>query len=260
MRRAKLRLAIELILLLCLLSGAAIFRAWTPEEQSTARPLPTGFLVRSCEASSGDDARYALFVPPDHDPTRPYPLIVFLHGYGDRGNDGRRHLRVGLGRAIRDGLRKGQHFDFLAVFPHGRSGSWVENSDDHELVLAVLDDVEQHYAVDRRRIYLTGLSGGGTGTWQLAAAHPELWAAIVPVCGSADPASAAVIKHIPCWCFHGSADRIVPVKNPRAMIARLQDECGTPRYTEYPGLGHGIWDNVYYSAELYDWLLQQHQE
>jgi pimeloyl-ACP methyl ester carboxylesterase len=162
--------------------------------------------------------------------------------------------------AIRDGLRKGQRFDFLAVFPHGRTGSWAASSEDHELVLAVLDEVMDHYAVDRRRVYLTGLSSGGTGTWQLAAAHPERWAAIVPVCGSADPATAVAIEDLPCGCFHGTADGVAPVANLRRMLARLHAEGGKPRCTEYPGLGHGIWDKVYRDAELYDWLLRQHRE
>jgi predicted peptidase len=258
--RRSLRLAGVPALSFLMLGGAALWQRGTAPAPPAVAPLPAGFAVRTCEGPWGDEVRYSLYVPPDRDPSRPYPLIVFLHGHGERGSDGRRHLRVGLARAIRDGLRKGQRFNFLALFPHGRTGSWAAGSEDHELVLTVLDDAMDHYAVDRRRIYLTGLSSGGTGTWQLAAAHPERWAAIVPVCGSPDAALAAAVKDIPCWCFHGTADGVAPVANLRQMLARLRAEGGRPRCTEYAGLGHGIWDKVYRSTELYDWLLRQQRK
>jgi predicted peptidase len=123
-----------------------------------------------------------------------------------------------------------------------------------------LADVQEHYAVDRRRIYLTGISSGGAGTWDLAVAHPDLWAAIVPVCGLCNPDDAPRLRHISCWCFQGEADIAALVEHAREMMKRLRAEGAAPRYTEYPERGHDIWDRVYRTPELYQWLRQQHRE
>jgi predicted peptidase len=106
-------------------------------------------------------------------------------------------------------------------------------------------------------MYLTGLSMGGFGTWSLAAQYPDRWAAIVPICGGGNPADADKIKHIPCWCFHGDADKAVKVERSREMIEALKKAGGQPRYDEYPGVGHNSWDRAYGTADLYQWLLMQ---
>jgi len=128
------------------------------------------------------------------------------------------------------------------------------------VALAILDEVQKEYKVDPKRVYLTGLSMGGFGTWSLAAAHPTKWAAIVPICGGGDPASAAKIKDIPCWCFHGDADPVVPVSFARLMVEALRKSGASPRYEEYHGVGHNSWDKAYASDELYQWLLQQRRK
>src|SRR5262249_30519329 len=136
-------------------------------------------------------AKYVLFVPYDYDGTRPFPLIVFLHGAGQTGTDGRNQIRVGLGPVIK---RQENTFAFLAVFPQSHKGGWVAGSEDAKRVLAILDEVQKDYRVDTTRVYLTGISMGGEGTWSLAAAHPRRWAAIVPICGVGDPKIAPKIK------------------------------------------------------------------
>ena len=98
--------------------------------------------------------------------------------------------------------------------------------------------MQKEYKIDDKRIYLTGLSMGGFGTWSLAAKYPDRWAAIVPFCGGGDPAKAKEIKDIPCWCFHGDADQAVPVRASREMVEALKAAGGKPKYTEYPGVGH----------------------
>jgi predicted peptidase len=98
---------------------------------------------------------------------------------------------------------------------------------------------------------------GGAGTWSLAVKYPDKWAAIVPICGRGDPKQAEKIKHIPCWCFHGDADKAVKVEYSREMIKALKEAGGSPKYTEYPGVGHNSWDRAYGTRELYDWLLAQ---
>jgi predicted peptidase len=110
--------------------------------------------------------------------------------------------------------------------------------------------------VDTTRVYLTGISMGGEGTWSLAAAHPRRWAAIVSICGGGDPKNAPPIKDIPCWCFQGDADKGV-VGQSRIMIKALGDAGGRPLYHEYPGVGHNCWDRAYATPDLYEWLLEQ---
>src|SRR5262249_6046448 len=135
--------------------------------------------------------------------------------------------------------------------------TWRADSSDGERAMRVLDVVMKQYKVDPKRIYLTGLSMGGMGTWSLAVKHPDKWAAIVPICGRGDPKQAATIKHIPCWCFHGDADKAVPVTGSREMIDALKAAGGNPKYTEYPDVGHNSWDKAYGTPELYEWLLKQ---
>lgn len=129
--------------------------------------------------------------------------------------------------------------------------------------MAILGEVQKAYKTDPKRVYLTGLSMGGYGTWSLAAAHPDKWAAIVPVCGGvsggpkAYPEAAQKIKDIPTWVFHGDQDSAVPVKFSRDIVAALKEAGGAPKYTEYPGVAHNSWDKAYGEKELWTWLLAQ---
>jgi predicted peptidase len=136
-------------------------------------------------------------------------------------------------------------------------GSWNPGRPDGDRALAILDAVQKEFNTDPSRVYLTGISVGGYGVWQMAAESPERWAAIVPVCGLAARARVAALKDIPCWCFHGAEDRNVPVQNSRDMVAGLRESGGDPRYTEYPGVGHNSWEQAYATDELYEWLLRQ---
>jgi len=148
-----------------------------------------------------------------------------------------------------------EDFSFIAVFPQSQKRTWKADSDDAKRALAILDEVQKSYKVDAKRIYLTGLSMGGFGTWSLAAAFPERWAAIAPICGGGNPSTAEKIKNVPCWCFHGDADKAVKVEQSRSMIEALKKAGASPRYTEYEGVGHNSWDRAYGTAELYEWFL-----
>jgi poly(3-hydroxybutyrate) depolymerase len=206
-------------------------------------------------------AKYTVFVPHSYNfkGTMHFPLILFLHGKGERGVDGVRPAKVGLGEHI---MRTQKTFPFFAVFPQCRpNGLWAAGSPDGQRALAILDAVEKRYRVDRKRVYLTGLSLGGAGTWSLGEAHAHRWAAIVPVCGVLGErvrgpilAQAGKLKDMPCWCFHGGTDPTVT--GSREMIKLLQAAGGHPIYTEYPGVGHqGCWEPAYATAKLYPWLL-----
>jgi predicted peptidase len=234
----------------------------------------TGFVNRVHKSADGTEARYVVFVPHDYQGDRTYPLILFLHGAGEWGTDGQKQVTVGLGPAVR---KREKSFPFLVVFPQSQKktwpidvtnrdqipdilGTWSEQQAEGKRALAMLAEVEKEYRVDPARVYLTGISMGGFGTWSLAASQPERWAAIVPICGGGDPQAAARIKDLPCWCFHGDADTAVPVRRSRDMMKALWDAGGHPNYTEYAGVGHNSWDQAYATADLYDWLLKHHRK
>ena len=211
-----------------------------------------GFLNKVFKGDGGE-AKYIVFVPRAYTGEKEFPVILFLHGAGETGSDGVKQAAVGLGKAIRD---KKEDFPFIVVFPQSQKRTWRAGSDDADRALAILEQVHKDYKTDRKRVYLTGLSMGGFGTWSLAAAHPDRWAAIAPICGGGDTKTAAKIKDLPIWNFHGDADKAVNVKLSRAMIDAIKKAGGNPRYDEYPGVGHNSWDRAYGTAELYTWFLK----
>jgi predicted peptidase len=228
---------------------------------SMATPLPAGeakhgFVPRLHKDSDGD-SKYVLFVPHAYTADKEYPLILFLHGAGERGNDGELPVKQGIGNAIRfKGNQK--TFPFFVIFPQcqtGKEHNWKAAGGDARRALAILDEVLKEYTIDSKRLYLTGLSMGGSGTWSLAAAQPHKWAAIAPICGTGDPETASAIKDIPCWAFCGDQDKTQLVQKNRDMIAALKKAGGNPRYSEFPHVGHNSWDSAYVTPELYTWLL-----
>ena len=219
-----------------------------------ADPVKTGFLEKRFKNADGHESSYVVFVPHCYDGKKAMPVILFLHGSGETKGGTKMPVEVGIGPAIK---KREKEFPFITVIPQSEKRTWKADSEDGKRALAILDEVLKNYQCDPTRIYLTGLSMGGYGTWSLATAHPEKWAAIVPVCGGGDPSSAGKIKDLPCWCFHGDADKAVPVARSREMIAALKKAGGTPKYTEYPGVGHNSWDKAYGTEDLYAWLLQQ---
>ena len=216
-----------------------------------------GFSNRVHKDADGKEAKYILFVPHDYKADKEYPLILFLHGAGETGTDGEKQAKTGLGPAIK---KNEQSFPCFAIFPQSQQRNWRAGSKDADRALAILGEVQKEYKIDSKRLYLTGLSMGGYGTWSVAVAHPEKWAAIVPICGGGNPEKADVIKKIPCWCFHGDADTAVPVQRSRDMVSALKMAGGTPKYDEYPGVGHNSWDKAYATPELLEWLLKQHRD
>jgi len=221
-----------------------------------------GFIDKVYNGPEGE-GKYIVFIPKAYDGSKEFPIILFLHGAGETGTDGKKQAEVGLGKAVK---AHADTFPFIVVFPQSQKRTWGAASEDGKRALAILDIVMKEYKSDPKRVYLTGLSMGGFGTWSMAAAHPEKWAAIAPICGGigrprAENSSeqlkktAEKIKDLPCWCFHGDADNAVPVQMSRDAIKALKDAGGNPKYTEYPGVGHNSWDKAYATQELYDWFL-----
>jgi predicted peptidase len=212
-----------------------------------------GFLDCVHKDADGKEAKYVLFVPHAYKGDKDYPLILFLHGAGETLGGSKQPVEVGLGPAIK---KREKTFPFLAVFPQSQKRTWKAGSADAERALAILAEVQKTYKVDPKRIYLSGLSMGGFGTWSVAAAHPDRWAAIAPICGGGDPKTAEKIKDLPCWGFLGDADNPRLVAGMRDMLRALWAAGGHPNYTEYPGVGHNSWDPAYATDDLYAWLLK----
>lgn len=185
----------------------------------------------------------------DADPNARHPLILFLHGSDGSRPDVAKQAKNDIA-AFADAH---PDFPFILVTPACRWKEWWSTDDLGEL----LDDVAKRYRVDPDRVYLTGLSMGGFGTWSMAAAQGERFAAIVPICGGGDPADAERLKTLPTWIFHGDADTNVPVARSLEMEAALTKAGGKPKMTIYPGVKHNSWTQTYSNPDLYAWLLEQ---
>jgi predicted esterase len=232
-----------------------------PREVAASSSLPPGFYKGEYHGPSwwtGEPVpvvHYGLYVPPHLQGKKgPFPLIVFLHGYGERWKT---HIfKAGLPQAIaqRFGTNKPNgHFQFIAFFPIDPSGRWEAGSVEVERVMMALDYVIAHHRIDPSRVYLTGHSAGGSGVWSLAEAYPDKWAAVVPLCSFISP-DVQKVKHIPAWIFHGAKDQLAPVDRERYLVQQLQEAGADVRYTEVPNRGHYIWDVAYNPKELYKWL------
>lgn len=215
--------------------------------------MQSGFVSQEYSGRYGAGIPYQVFIPRSYDASAPAPVILFLHGAGETGTDGFRQIEVGLGPHI----ARREDAPFLAVFPQSRRGGWRARGEEAGRALEILDSVIAGHHGDPDRVHLTGISMGGYGVWDLAAQHPERWASIVPVCGGGDPDDAMRIVRIPCWCFHGAADDVIPAEASREMVEALRAAGGSPRYTEFPGVGHNSWDPAYSMDELYGWWAAQ---
>jgi len=234
----------------------------------------TGFLNRVVTVT-GVDYRYQVYVPPSWSKKQKWPVILFLHGAGERGDDGLIQTEVGIGTAI---PRHQDRFPAIVVMPQCRAKVWWLDASMEAQALRALDDAMKEFKGDPARVYLTGLSMGGYATWDLGAKATGRFAALVPICGgvilpvhvtgrepgmppaeaTGDPyaASAHSIGTTPVWAFHGD-DPVVPVTESRKLVEALRAAGGNVRYTEYPGVGHNSWEEAYAEPELMPWLLAQ---
>jgi poly(3-hydroxybutyrate) depolymerase/prenyltransferase beta subunit len=211
-----------------------------------------GFHLRTVKTPAGE-RKYSVFLPSSYDGRRSFPVALFLHGSGERGNDGVTSAQVGLGAAI---FGHPDDYPLIGIFPQAEK-TWKAGSDDAKAALAALDDVLATYKADRNKVILTGLSMGGAGAWSLAMANPDRFSALVPVCGRGDEANAAVLKGLPVWAFVGDADSNATVLNTRAMVLALRAAGGMARETEYRGVGHNSWDRAYNDPALIAWMLER---
>jgi predicted peptidase len=202
--------------------------------------------------------KYLLFLPKGYKekPNTKWPTILFLHGAGERGSNLELVKKHGIPKIV----EKKEGFPFIAISPQCPLASiWTSMVDELHYLLI---DAMQRYNIDETRIYLTGLSMGGYGAWHLAAAYPDLFAAVVPICGGMVHENELleeikVLKDVPIWIFHGAKDETVPIKNSQELYDILKKIRGNVQFTVYPKLGHDSWTKTYDNPELYKWLLKQ---
>jgi predicted peptidase len=191
---------------------------------------------------------YLLYLPPKYEKgTEKWPLVVFLHGAGETGNDINKVKEHGPPKLVEK-----KDFPFILISPQAPTRGW-----NPEAVNGLIDDVMAHYRVDPDRVYLTGLSMGGYGTWALAAAYPDKFAAAVPICGGGNPSAAAKLKNLPLWVFHGAKDTTVNPVQSKTMVEAVKKAGGNVKFTLYPEAGHDSWTEAYNDPELYKWLLSR---
>ena len=212
--------------------------------------MPQDALRHTATLTVEVDLPYLLHVPDGEAPTDGWPLVLFLHGAGERGDDTERVRLQGLPKRLDEGLA----LSALVLAPQCPEGDvWSQH---FPALLHLLDAVVARHGADAARVVATGLSLGGLGTSHLVAAHPDRFAALAPICG---PSTAFVanpaLARLPLWVFHGSADDVVPVTESRRFVARVRELGGDPRFTEYPGVGHDSWTAAYGDPELIDWLV-----
>ncbi|MCL2647889.1 MAG: prolyl oligopeptidase family serine peptidase [Phycisphaerales bacterium] len=197
------------------------------------------------------DYKYLVRLPKnyDTDKAQKYPLILYLHGSGERGEN----LSIIKNNPVFRFMSEHSDLPFIVVAPQCPSDTWWKPL----LLKSLLAEVSEKYRVDPDRIYLTGLSMGGYGTWQTAMWYPELFAAIVPICGIGDAADMSRIKNLPTWVFHGDADPLVPFELDRLCVEALKSIGGNVKMTVYPGVGHNSWTQTYANPDVYKWLLEQ---
>jgi predicted peptidase len=197
---------------------------------------------------------FQMRVPKDLEKGVKVPLLIFLHGSGERGNDNQRQLKHDPTRlAPADVFTKNP---MIVVAPQCPAGQFWGGAP-LESVIHLVKDLQKELPVDPERIYLTGLSMGGYGTWGALAMEPGLFAAAVPICGGGDPKAARKFAKVPIWAFHSEGDPVVNVENTRAMIAALKQAGGEPKYTEYRDDLHDSWTQTYKNPDLWEWLLGQ---
>jgi predicted peptidase len=193
--------------------------------------------------------KYLLYLPKDYGRKDSWPLMLFLHGAGERGDNLELVKKHGPPKLI----EAGKDFPFIVVSPQCPQGRWWEPVE----LATLLDEIVEKQKVDKDRIYVTGLSMGGFGTWSLAAYQPRRFAAIVPICGGGEPLVTMLLAHVPAWVFHGGKDPVVPLERSEKMVEALKKNGGNVKFTVYPEAGHDSWSEAYDDPQLYEWLLQQ---
>jgi predicted peptidase len=229
--------------------------------------------------NNSDTLRYRMLLPENYDSTKQYPVILFLHGAGERGSDNQAQLTHGSTLFTRPDIRT--NYPAIVLFPQCPTNDWWANvemkvdSANKKIDFNFLEEGEPTHAMSmlttwfnefistvpvvKSQVYVMGLSMGGMGTFEIVRRMPNVFAAAIPICGGANPATAKKIRRTPFWIFHGQADPVVPVKLSEDMAIALQQfyDAAEMQLTIYPGVKHNSWDNAFRERELLPWLFSQ---
>lgn len=227
---------------------------------------------------NNDTLPYRILLPLNYDASKKYPLILFLHGSGERGNDNEAQLIHGSKLFLRDSIR--QNYPAIVIFPQCRQQSYWSNvhrfEDKHgeerfvyqtggqptldmDLLQRLLKKIIKEYPVEKKQIYVGGLSMGGMGTFEVVWRNPKLFAAAFPICGGADVASAKRFKKIHWWIFHGAKDDVVMPQFSQRIVTALEKFNADVKFTLYPEANHNSWDNAFAEPGLMPWLFSKHK-
>jgi predicted peptidase len=202
----------------------------------------------------GAKVRYLLYLPKEYGSKEKVPLMLFLHGRGESQPPLSNVAKWGPPRQ----LARGEHLPYIVVSPQCPTNESWGQPGQQKLLVKLLDQVTEKYKVDQSKIYLTGLSMGGYGSWRLAADHPERFAAVVPICGGGRAEDAEKLKELPIWVWHGTEDTAVPLARSTEMVEAIRKAGGTRvRFTVLEHIGHVSWEAAYTAPDLYQWLDQQ---
>ena len=223
----------------------------------------------SWQAPNGLTFPYRWHAPEEPAPGKRYPLVLFLHGAGERGDDNQAQLKHGVGAILREAAKLNEPFFLLvpqcpkdthwAPFDRAKDEYKTDEKSNERLaaVWSLVEKFRKDQPVDPARVYVTGISMGGFGTWALLARESKEIAAAVPICGGGDVRYARRFKDVPVWAFHGEADSIISVEYTRAIIGALEKAGGKPKSTYYPGVDHDSWTMTYDNPEVLRWLFAQ---
>ena len=232
------------------------------------------FKAKTFESSEGKTLPYRLYLPAKYSEEYTYPVVLFLHGAGERGNDNSSQLKNVVQKLFND--KSSPFYQCIVVCPQCPSGEqWVNTpwangnyrmgkigiSDALSAAVELMDSLLNEYSINPDRQYVMGISMGGFGTWDLVMRYPDRFAAAIPICGGADPSQASRIKNVPIQTFHDNTDPTVPVAGTREMVQAIEDAGGTLiTYTETSGYGHLVWDSAVETEGLFDWLFAQRKQ
>ncbi|HET6328843.1 MAG TPA: alpha/beta hydrolase-fold protein [Planctomycetaceae bacterium] len=266
-RMNSIRIARRLFVALALAGGLFVGSSGLADAQETTLGTPTrltpaatsaaGFSNKVFRDASGEH-KYVIYLPQNYSPDVRWPVILYLHGAGERGTDGLAPTTAGLGPFVK---ARRDDFPYIVVFPQCEDTqipilqAWAPTSVDGKRALAILAQVERDYAIDPHRRILTGWSMGGYGTWSLGAADPSHWTALVPVSGGGEAAWGSRLTKVPIWAFAGANDQVVPARDTERMVAAVRAAGGRPRVTIVPNMGHDVWKTAYNDIQLYAWLM-----
>ena len=202
------------------------------------------------------ETNFLLFLPADYKSKKEWPLLLFLHGAGERGIDLEKVAVHGPPKLARQGKLQ----EFIIIAPQCPTGDYWDSHEQQHNLIQLIRTAKEELKVNSNKVYVTGLSMGGFGTWELAANLHNQIAAAAPVCGGGSKWNSRLLKNVPIWAFHGAKDDIVPPELSEEMVEAIQEKGGNAKLTIFPNANHNSWDDAFNTEELYQWLLEQSLE